>query len=442
MDAEEKDKKLPELEDLLGPTISKLEVFKPKASVDPLSLTGAITGIVDDTSIHPLTSFSALNARIDEFCGRNSLAESCKPITSPLSNVWETLDKFKELTSPSIWALDSVTSINPIVPTVSKDLLTPKISALASLEEQTSLIARDLGIPKITSVASQISTISGILSSETDPIRELIAPSSMLTDLQSLATLTHRSIVDAGSVSEWQLGVVNSASFLVDRQVDWTSQLCTSIYGDRPFASIEDLSLYPPKVNAITYLPIDLEVEKSKKKDITPEEAFLNSDVLNLTEKGKRLTNKIVDINNMCVRKGREVLFKYTGATMNAAATMGGTVCSSKGDFGEIVDGLYKLFYENLKHIKNLVSEDAVRNDKIFQCIFRVKDMRTDYRHDYEHGPEGQINKKIQDIGESYSFYAGTPVLTSSEEFLQTQNGLYDDFDELADYLLSVVKSI
>ena len=127
---------------------------------------------------------------------------------------------------------------------------------------------------------------------------------------------------------------------------------------------------------------------------------------------------------------------------MNAAATMGGTVCSSKGDFGEIVDGLYKLFYENLKHIKNLVSEDAVRNDKIFQCIFRVKDMRTDYRHDYEHGPEGQINKKIQDIGESYSFYAGTPVLTSSEEFLLTQNGLYDDFDELADYLLTVVKSI
>lgn len=36
----------------------------------------------------------------------------------------------------------------------------------------------------------------------------------------------------------------------------------------------------------------------------------------------------------------------------------------------------------------------------------------------------------------------GTPVLTSSEEYLQTQNGLYDDFDELADYLLSVVKSI
>lgn len=42
MDEEEKGKKLPELEDLLGPAISKLEVIKPKATVDPLSLTGSL----------------------------------------------------------------------------------------------------------------------------------------------------------------------------------------------------------------------------------------------------------------------------------------------------------------------------------------------------------------------------------------------------------------
>ena len=126
---------------------------------------------------------------------------------------------------------------------------------------------------------------------------------------------------------------------------------------------------------------------------------------------------------------------------MNAAATMGGTVCSSKGDFGEIVDGLYMLFYENIEHIKKLVTDDAVRNEEVYQCIFRVKDMRTDFRHDYEHGSASEIKKKIRDIGESYSYYVGTPVLTSRDEFLQTQNGLYDDFDVLANHLLSVVKS-
>ena len=441
MDTEEKDKTLLDQEALLGSSISKMALFEPKKTVDSLSLSDSLHGVIDIPAIRPMTSFSDLNAKIDEICGRNYLPNYIKPITSPLGDIWKTLNHFKELTSPSIWALDSIASVNPVAPTVTKDFITSKVSALASLEEQTSLIARDFGIPKITSVASQISTISEVLSSEFDPVRELIAPTSMLTDLQSLATLTHRSMVDAGSVSEWQLGVLNSASFLVDRQVDWTSQLCTSIYGDRPFASIEDLSIYPPKVNAITYLPIDLEDEKSKKKDITPEEAFLNSDVLNLTEKGKRLINKIVDINNMCLRKGREVIFKYTGGTMNAAATMGGTVCSSKGDFGEIVDGLYMLFYENIEHIKKLVTDDAVRNEEVYQCIFRVKDMRTDFRHDYEHGSASEIKKKIRDIGESYSYYVGTPVLTSRDEFLQTQNGLYDDFDVLANHLLSVVKS-
>lgn len=442
MDEEKKDN-LPNLEESLGPTLSKLGLFKPKTEETPLSLTSSImSNLTGEASIQSLTSFSALNTRIDEICERDYLHDY-KLFASPIeSNIWATVDKLKEQTAPSMWAKDSVPSISPVASTFSKDFFSPKISVLASLEEQTSLIARDFGITKITSVASQISTITGLLSTETDSIKELIAPTSMLTDLQSLATLTHRSIVDAGSVSEWQLGVVNSASYLVDRQIDWTSQLCTSIYGDKPFTKIEDLRIFAPKVNAITYLPIDLEFERSKKKDITPEEAFQKSNVLNLTEKGKRLINKIVDINLMCERKGREHLFKYTGETTNAAATMGGTVCSSKGDFGEIVDGLYKLFYENLERIKNVVSDDVVRNDKIFQCVFRLKAMRNDYRHDNEHGSESDIKKKIRIIGESYSYYAGTPVLMSADEFLQTQNGLYDDFDILADYLLNVVKSI
>jgi hypothetical protein len=443
MDKEKKDNNLPNLEELLGSTLSKQDLFIPKTAATPLSLSGSfMSNLTDESSIQSLTSFSGLNTRIDEICGRDYLHDY-KLFASPLEgNIWTSEDKLKELTAPSMWAIDSVSSVSPVASAFTKDLFSPKISALASLEEQSCLIARDVGIPKITSVASQISTITGLLSPETDSIRELIAPTSMLTDLQSLATLTHRSIVDSGIVSEWQLGVVNSASYLVDRQIDWTSQLCSSIYGDRPFTNIEDLCILPPKVNAITYLPIDLEIEKSKKKDITPEEAFQKSNVLNLTEKGKRLINKIVDINRMCERKGRDILFKYTGGTTIAAATMGGTVCSSKGDFGEIVDGLYMLFYENLERIKKVVSDDVVRNDKIFQCVFRVKDMRTDYRHDYEHGSESDIKKKIRNIGESYSYYAGTPVLASSDEFLLTQKGLYDDFDVLADYLLNLVKSI
>ena len=58
----------------------------------------------------------------------------------------------------------------------------------------------------------------------------------------------------------------------------------------------------------------------------------------------------------------------------------------NRNSFGDVIDGLYFIFYENLKHIKEVVTDEAVRNEDVYQCIFRVKDMRTDIRHDYEHG--------------------------------------------------------
>ena len=143
----------------------------------------------------------------------------------------------------------------------------------------------------------------------------------------------------------------------------------------------------------------------------------------------------MVDINNLCSRTGQEQLFKYTGTTTRAAATMGGTACMNRDDFGDVVDGLYMFFYENLERIKDLVSDAAVRSEDVFQCIFRIKALRTDYRHDYEHGSEGDIRKANKKIGDSYAYYSGKPVLTSSQDYLLTQEKLYDEFDVLVDYL-------
>ena len=101
-----------------------------------------------------------------------------------------------------------------------------------------------------------------------------------------------------------------------------------------------------------------------------------------------------MNINKTCQRKNLNPLFTYTNATMMAATNLGGTVCTNSGNFGIIIDGLYFFFYENLKHIKEIFSDDAVRNEDVFQCIFRVKDMRTDLRHDFEHGDNIETKMK------------------------------------------------
>ena len=428
---------------------------------DKLQLTddNIVSSVAKLTAVHPgaladsIQSLTSLSKQIDEICSRGYLTIA-KTAIEPLNSgaLWANLDKTKSIigitaglkisdliASPSKWSVDTLGSATVAIPSIADSYLGKNISALAAMEAQTSMMAHDFGIPKITSVASQLSTITGLFSEETASFKELIAPTTMLNDLQSLALTIHETIANAGSISEWGLGVLDSASYLVDRQVDWASQLCKSVYDIDPVTRLEELGIAAPKVNLITWLPIELESEKKRKKDITIEEALDKSSVCRLSEKGKRLINKVVDINNLCVRLGRKPIFKYTGSTMNAAATMGGTFCQTKDSFGDILDGFYKIFYENIEHIKEYVGDKAVRNEDIFQCIFRVKMMRNDYRHDLEHGSESDIGKKEIEIGKTYSHYIGKPVITSSGDYQKAQDMLYDEFDELADYLIEVV---
>ena len=435
MSGEQKDKYQLTNETVQGSSVAKLTSSQPCVLMD---------------SIQSLTS---LSKQIENICGRGYFT-TAKAALEPLSCgvLWANLDKTKEswksivdvtsglkiskmMASPSKWSVDTFGPATAAILSITDSYLGESISSLAAMEAQTSVLAHDSGIPKITSVASQLSTISGLFSERTASLKEMIAPTTMLGDLQSLAFATHRAIADAGSVSEWGLGVLDSASFLVDRQVDWASQLCKSVYDIEPITRFDELGIAAPKVNVITWLPIELEDEKKRKKDITIGEALDKSSVCRLAEKGKRLINKVVDINNLCVRTGRKPIFKYTGGTMNAAATMGGTFCQTKDSFGDILDGLYKIFYENLEHIKEHVGDKAVRNDDVFKCIFRVKMMRNDYRHDLDHGSESEIRKKELEIGKSYSHYVGKMVITASGEFQKAQEKLFDEFDVLADYL-------
>ena len=410
------------------------------------------------TVIQTIAGLTSLTERINEICGRTQIPD-CSAIQTALksSELWASAIKPKDsvmdvvlrggalsaaLAAPSKWTLNPLEGIVPALPSISKSLLTPSITALAAMEAKTSALAINNGIAQITSVASQLTTINEMLSSQTAFVRELIAPSSMLTDLQRIAEKTHKSILDAGKLSTWQLSVLDSASFMVDRHVDWASRFCSTAYDIEPIPQIVELDDYSPKLNVIELLPEELEYEKSRNEDITPGEALEKTPSYQMSERGKGLVERIVNINETCLRKNREPIFKCTDTTMMAAATLSGTVCNSKSSFGDLVDGLYFIFYENLEHIKDIVTDPTVRKEDIYQCIFRVKHIRTDYRHDNDHGKVSKIKQKIKDIGESYSYYTGKVAPTLKSDFLAAQEGLYDDFERLTDHLQEIIENL
>lgn len=438
-------------------TLVNIPELKPTIVDSVLSSANLVKNEFEE-HIKPIKNFSSLSSYIDKICSRSYLSGSefaCPHldttglVTAELDNSRDACKIVSAVTSPknlsellavpSKWTLgtDEIAKIS--LTHREGNILGLNIDALTALETKTSVLAHDIGIDKITSVASQISSISSLVSPLSDSIKELIAPSSMLSDLSSIAFHSYQLIKNTDSLSVWNLGLVDSASYLVDRQVDWTSKFCNSVYEDMLFTHIDGLSTLPPRVNFISLIPFEFEREKKKQSDITPTEVLKKSTILRLSEKGKRLVDKVVDINNLCLRTGKEPLFKYTGNTTRAAATIGGTICSSRDDFGCIIDCLYMFFYENLERIKKVVTDDVVRNDGNFQCIFRVKSIRTDYRHDYEHGSEGDIRKKNQLIGDSYFHYAGKSVLISTEDYIVTQEKLYDEFDILMNYLQNIL---
>lgn len=391
--------------------------------------------------IEATASMSSVAARINEMCGGTALlASAAKPQLTALDAALRQSSLSEIIAAQSKWSFETVSPVTTAISALTKNITEPQLSVLAALENKTSLLAHNNGIAKITSVATQISSITGILASQTAYIKELIAPKTMLTDLQAIATQAHKAIEATGRLSAWQLGVIDTASLMVDRQVNWASKICSSEFSITPLSKIEDNIEVKPRINVIALLPEELKREKEKKVDATPEEALVKSPAYRISEKGKRLIDKVVAINKICERKGRERLFKYTGATMRAAAAIGGTICQTEETFGGIIDDFYEVFYENIEHIKAIVTDEVVRNEDVYQCIFRVKHMRTDLRHDYDHGKEKDIRNKDMAIGDSYMHYAGKPVLITSSDYLTTQDKLYDEFDVLADHLLLVVE--
>lgn len=391
--------------------------------------------------IEATASMSSVAARINEMCGGTALlASAAKPQLTALDAALRQSSLSEIIAAQSKWSFETVSPVTTAISALTKNITESQLSVLAALENKTSLLAHNKGIAKITSVATQISSITGILASQTDYIKELIASKTMLTDLQAIATQAHKAIEATGRLSAWQLGVIDTASLMVDRQVNWASKICSSEFSITPLSKIEDNIEVKPRINVIALLPEELKREKEKKVDVTPEEALVKSPAYRISEKGKRLIDKVVAINKICERKGRERLFKYTGATMRAAAAIGGTICQTEETFGGIIDDFYEVFYENIEHIKAIVTDEVVRNEDVYQCIFRVKHMRTDLRHDYDHGKEKDIRNKDMAIGDSYMHYAGKPVLITSSDYLTTQDKLYDEFDVLADHLLLVVE--
>lgn len=317
-----------------------------------------------------------------------------------------------------------------------------KLTELLSMEQQTCKMLVDARHSNLTSIAAQIASIGQAYSHISDQWKMAIAPPSIINDLGNLAIHQHEEMQRVGAISEWRLGILDAASRFVDRQVTWANDLVAGLQDEVEVTeNVDDIE----EENCVDIRsPVALipqHIGYTNRKNITrsPEEGLEKSSIVEVTEKGKRIIENAVTINKLCADAGHNAMFKYTDKFIINAIRISGTTCSSEETLGIIIDGFYMVFYENLERMKKVVTEEAIRNEAVYQCIFRVKSIRTDLRHDYEHGPEKQIKKKRSNITDCYRHYTNRPLLRTQSEFMLLQKRMYDEFLELEEHLIGLL---
>ncbi len=128
----------------------------------------------------------------------------------------------------------------------------------------------------------------------------------------------------------------------------------------------------------------------------------------------------VYEHNEVYRSKNGEDLFKTTNETTKGLRLIA-TPIKNQESYGQFIDALYKIIYEGSGSGSRLGSPLPVIVDDI-------KTLRTDLRHDIDHGKRSKIKAKEKEIAETVKKYTGklSIQLLGEEDFIVLQLGLLD----------------
>lgn len=325
-----------------------------------------------------------------------------------------------------------------------KKLISP--SPLVKLEEKTYRLADMLSMEKeLPRISEQLSVMNALSDGMEDKWKKLVLPDSFLSDYERLAENQYKAIQKAFRRDDFdidsRLGILDAASKFVDRQVGWTRDFLTTVQTQIEEDDGEEVLEPPETPTTLSKIPQYIAYTGRKDVHITAEEGLEKSVLVEVTEMGKRIMENAVVINQLCTAKNKDKFFKPTDKLMIGAVEIATITCTSREELGKVIDALYFLLYENLERIKKVVTDNAVRNETVYNCIFAVKSIRTDFRHDFEHGKEQDINKKRKEINDYYKRYC-SKIPLKQKDFILLQKNLFQDILNLEEYLIDKLEKL
>ena len=187
---------------------------------------------------------------------------------------------------------------------------------------------------QITSVSAQLASIQQI--SLIDSWKNAITPPDFLLGLTDFALKQYTEIsndLDDASVA-WRLGLVDIASSYVDEQIKWGTELAIDSDVAAPETEI--------KIPDFSELPQLLGYAKRDKLDV--EEAFSESQFVEITGLGRLIIEKAKLINESYKKRHKDSLFPEADL-VNWAMCLSSSYCRSVDTLDDVLDTLIDMFY-------------------------------------------------------------------------------------------------
>ncbi len=233
-----------------------------------------------------------------------------------------------------------------------------------------------------------------------------------------------------------RLKVIELATDVIQDQI--------SVAAQHASADVEDDSVCAGEIqladakNVISYMPsyLGYTLRENSRHDVLTE--FEKSLIGRIIVGGKDIAHKIQDINELCMAGEREAIFTPTTKMYGAIQCISASFSVDSVTFGCVIDSLYMLIYEGSGSAKRITS---LLTDSECSTLWLIKNIRTDFRHDIEHGNKTKYLAKKKEIADAYYSLCGQPRPIKQRDWVNAHCELFEKVNAFLQLIIDKLSS-
>ena len=310
------------------------------------------------------------------------------------------------------------------------------ISRLCALECETAKVIKAIrGNPVFSmssfNLADSLRVFSEISERLLPQIDRVLSSSQLLYNYSNLVENQYKKIQKSPGSHEKYLHIVDLATTMVQEQIETVSTYAECAQYES--AEEDEAVSFSDSRTVIQFIPSYLGYTLRESASYDLDDEFEKSAVNKISSSGKEIVEKITYINEVCMSTGQEMIFSPTNKSFKATLCLATAFSTDQNTFGNVIDSLYMVIYEGSGEAKRILK---LLSDEECSAIWKIKHIRTDFRHDIEHGDEAKYMKKKALIGEAYESICHKIRPIRQKDWVTAHSNLFAEVIKLLDLII------